>query len=154
MAADEDPPLYYIAVEASYSIDDEDIARATDHAKIVHAITGLTAYAVVAGVRLDDEITDDARSKVCEEVTQYAEADSDPDFVYWHRLESSDLRPPEPLAIGALRSYRHKPPQGIQPAGAFSLPRTSNPEPWLGTCPSRRERDRLTTNEQLQKGTT
>ena len=95
MAPNEDPPLYYIAVEASYSIDDEDVAKATDHAKIVQAVTGLTAYAVVAGVRLDDEITNDARNKIHEEVTQYVEA-SNPDFVYWHRLVSSDLRPPEP----------------------------------------------------------
>ena len=95
MAPNEDPPLYYIAVEASYSVDDEDVARATDHAKIVQAVTGLTAYAVVAGVRLDDDLTDDARSKIREEVIQYVEADN-PDLVYWHRLASSDLRPPEP----------------------------------------------------------
>ena len=95
MAPNEDPPLFYIVVEASYSIDDEDVAKATDHAKIVHAVTGLTAYAVVAGVRLDDEIADDARSKIREEVTQYVEA-GNPDFVYWHKLVSSDLKPPEP----------------------------------------------------------
>ena len=95
MAPNEDPPLFYIVVEASYSIDDEDVAKATDHAKIVHAVTGLTAYAVVAGVRLDDEITDDARSKIREDVTQYVEA-GNPDFVYWHRLVSSDMKPPEP----------------------------------------------------------
>ena len=95
MAESYDSPLYYICVEASYSIDGEDVTRATDHAKIVHAVTGLSAYAVVAGVRLDDEITDDARSKIREEITRYVEA-ANPDLVYWHRLASSDLRPPEP----------------------------------------------------------
>ena len=95
MADDDASPLYYIAVEASYSIDGEDVAKATDHAKIVHAVTGLTVYAVVAGVRLDDEIEDDARNKICAEVAQYVETDNR-DMVYWHRLESSDLRPLEP----------------------------------------------------------
>ena len=63
MAPDDAPPLYYLVLEASYSIDDEDIIRATDHAKIVNAVTGLSAYAVVAGVRLDERITDRARIK-------------------------------------------------------------------------------------------
>ena len=87
MAPNENPPLYYIAVEASYSIDDDDVAKVTDHAKIVQAVTGLAAHAVVAGVRLDDEITNDARNKIHEEVAQYVEA-GNPDFVYWHRLVS------------------------------------------------------------------
>ncbi len=95
MAPNDDSPLYYIAVEASYSIDDEDVIKATDHAKIVNAVTGLPAYAVVAGVRLDDRITDGARSRIREEVDEYIEA-GNPDFVYWHMLESSDLSPPQP----------------------------------------------------------
>ena len=95
MAPDDAPPLYYIVLEVSYSIDDEDIIRATDHAKIDNAVTGLSVYAVVAGVRLDDRITDGARSRIREEVSEYVEA-GNPDFVHWYKLESSDLRPFEP----------------------------------------------------------
>ena len=95
MAPDDAPPLYYLVLEASYSIDDEDIIRATDHAKIVNAVTGLSAYAVVAGVRLDERITDGVRSRIREEVAEYVEAGNS-DFVYWYKLESSDLRPSEP----------------------------------------------------------
>ena len=94
-APDDARPLYYIALESSYSsIDDEDVVRATDHAKIVNAVTGLPAYAVVAGVRLDERITDGARSRIREEVAEYVEAGNQ-DSVYWHKLEASDLRPPE-----------------------------------------------------------
>ena len=82
-------PLYYIALESSYSIDDEDVVRATDHAKIVNAVTGLPAYAVVAGVRLDERITDGARNRIREEVAEYVEAGNQ-DFVYWHKLEASE----------------------------------------------------------------
>lgn len=97
-ATDEDAaPVYYLAVEASYSAGKKDIDKATDNAKILQAITGLKAYAVVAAVRLHRRMDDDdeTRSRLYEDVNEFISS-SDPDSAFWYKLDSSDLRPPEP----------------------------------------------------------
>ena len=94
-AARDAAPAYYIAVEASYTVEKEDIVKATDHAKIVHAVTGLSAYAVVAGVNMDDEMDKETQSRLYSDVERFVDA-NDMDAAYWYRLDSADLRPPEP----------------------------------------------------------
>ena len=94
-AADDTAPAYYIVIEASYTGDEEDIRRVTDHAKILRAVTGLAAYPVVAAVLLDDRIGAEMLSNIYVEVERYFAAD-DEDAVFWHQLYSADLRPPEP----------------------------------------------------------
>ena len=84
-------PDFYIAVEASYTADTEDVLRATDHAKILRCVTGLDAYAVVAGVRTAPGI----EGIIFDEVAQFAEA-NDEDSALWFQLEEDELEPPDP----------------------------------------------------------
>ena len=91
----ESDPAFYIVVEASYTGEEEDILRATDHAKIVHAITGLDAYPVVAAVVLDDRMGTETRGRLYDDLDKFVNA-NDRDAAFWYRLNSADLRPPEP----------------------------------------------------------
>ncbi len=88
-------PAYYIALEASYTVEKEDILKSTDHARIIRAVTGVETYAVVAGVNMDDEIDVETLGSVQTEAERFIET-SDPETVFWHRLHSADLRPAEP----------------------------------------------------------
>ena len=95
-ATDEDAtPVYYLAVEASYSGEKKDIDKATDNAKILRAITGLKAYPVVAAVRLHHRMDDETRNRLYEDVNDFIEADN-PDSAFWYKIDSDDMRPPEP----------------------------------------------------------
>ena len=95
-ATDEDAiPVYYLAVEALYSGEKKDIEKATDNAKILQAITGLKAYPVVAAVRLHHRMDDETRSRLYEDVNDFIEADN-PDTAFWYKIDSDDMRPPEP----------------------------------------------------------
>ena len=95
LAADEDAePEYYITMETSYIVDEEDLVRATDNARIIQHVTGRAAYAVVTGVRLKDGLDEEMRQKIYDSVEQFIQA-SDPEAAYWHRLYSADLRPDE-----------------------------------------------------------
>ena len=90
-------PVFYIAVEASYSAEKKDIDKATDNAKIVQAITGLKTYPVVAAVRLHRrmEEDDESRSRLYEDVNEFIETDN-PDTAFWHKVDSDDMGPPSP----------------------------------------------------------
>ena len=96
MFADDDAdPEFYIAIEASYTADAEDILKVTDHAKILRAATGLDAYPVVAAVMLDDKLDPEMESRLYYDVELFIEA-NDADAALWYRLDSADLRPSEP----------------------------------------------------------
>ena len=95
MADDDAEPEFYIVVEASYTGEAEDIDRATDHAKIVRAVTGLDAYPVVAAVRLYDDMEPETRRRLYDDVQEFVAAD-DADAAFWYRLGSADLRPAQP----------------------------------------------------------
>lgn len=88
-------PAYYIALEASYTVEKEDILKSTDHARIIKAVTGVDTYAVVAGVNMDDEMDGETLGRVHTDAERFIEAD-EPETVFWHRLHSADLRPSEP----------------------------------------------------------
>ncbi len=88
-------PAFYIVVEASYTGEAEDIDKAIDHAKIVHAVTGLDAYPIVAAVRLDDKMEPETRSRLYDDVQKFVAA-NDANAAFWYRLGSADLRPTEP----------------------------------------------------------
>ena len=94
-ADDDAEPEFYIAIEASYTVGAEDIIRATDHAKILRAVTGLDAYPVVAAVMLHDELAPEMESRLYYDVERFTEAD-DMDAALFYRLDSADLRPYEP----------------------------------------------------------
>ena len=95
MADDDAEPAFYIVVEASYTGEAEDIDKAIDHAKIVHAVTGLDAYPIVAAVRLDDKMEPETRSRLYDDVQKFVAA-NDANAAFWYRLGSADLRPAEP----------------------------------------------------------
>lgn len=88
-------PEFYIVVEASYTGEKEDIEKATDHAKIVRAVTGLQAYPVVVSVELDDQMDVQTRSRLYEYIEQFFEA-NDENSALLYGLDSADLRPEEP----------------------------------------------------------
>ena len=48
--------IFYIAIEASYMVNADDVIRASDHAKILRGVTGHEAFAVVSGVEVNPEI--------------------------------------------------------------------------------------------------
>ena len=85
-------PGFYIAVEASYTGDIEDLTRATDHAKILRAATGRDAYPVVAGVRIGPGI----RYRVFEDVTHFIHI-NDEDTALWYHISEAHLESPDPL---------------------------------------------------------
>ena len=88
---DDREPEFYIAVEASYTANEEDLLRATDHAKILRHVTGLDAYPVIASVRLDRAIED----RVFHDVAEFVVAD-DADAVVWYELATEDMEPLDP----------------------------------------------------------
>ena len=88
-------PQYYMAIEASYTADAEDIRRATDHAKIVRAVTGLKVYPIVAAVMVDDELDAEMQDRLYTDPERFIEA-NDENAALWHPLYSADLRPDEP----------------------------------------------------------
>lgn len=94
-SAPDSTPEFYIAVEASYTGEKEDIQRATDHAKIVRAVTGLPAYPVVVSVELDDQMDAQTQSRLYEDIEKFFEA-NDENSAFWYGLDSADLRPEEP----------------------------------------------------------
>lgn len=85
-------PGFYIAVEASYTGDTEDLRRATDHAKILRTATGKDAYAVVAGVRIGPNIL----GNVYHDVTDFIH-EQDEDTALWYQLTEAHFEPLDPL---------------------------------------------------------
>ncbi len=90
-----DEPPFYVAVEASYTVDSGDVIRASDNAKILRAATGLDAYAVVSGVRVNPRLDDGVKRRITQDLTECVEADGDR-AVFWFRLSDSSLEPPAP----------------------------------------------------------
>lgn len=84
-------PGFYIAVEASYTVDTENLLRATDHAKILRCATGQDAYAVVAGVRIGPSIQD----RVFKDSARLVEMNNE-DAALWYQLAEEDVESPDP----------------------------------------------------------
>ncbi len=85
-------PGFYIAVEASFTGNDNDVSKATGYAKILRCATGWNAYAVVAAVRLDRDIN---RSRIIDDFVKYIEA-NDEKAAFWYQLVEEDLEPEDP----------------------------------------------------------
>lgn len=75
-ARDPDSETCYIAVEASYTVNGRDTGRALRNAEYLERFTRKKAYAVVAGVRLDDRIREDVESG----------------RVFWYEIEEHMMR--------------------------------------------------------------
>jgi hypothetical protein len=84
-------PPFYIAVEASYTGNVEDLLRATEHARILRSATGLDAYAVVASVRMAPSM----ERRVYDDVEQFVHA-GDENAALWYRLAEEHMEPLDP----------------------------------------------------------
>jgi hypothetical protein len=82
---------FYIAIEASYTGDTEDLQRATDHARILRRATGRDAYAIVAAVRLDRYMD---RIRIHENAAIYL-AEFNENHALWYELPERGLEPPD-----------------------------------------------------------
>ena len=82
---------FYIVVEASYTAEMYDLKRATDHAKLLRATTGMESYAIVAGVRLNEEI----QNVVWFDAEDFVKAGND-DVALWFKLPKAEMDPLEP----------------------------------------------------------
>ena len=87
--------IFYIAVEASYTVNADDVIRASDHAKILRKVTGREAFAVVSGVEVNTDIGDLYRQRIIEDINVYMESERD-DVVFWFHLTDRSLEPPPP----------------------------------------------------------
>lgn len=85
--------IFYIAVEASYTVNADDVIRASDHAKILREATGHEAFAIVSGVEVNREIGDEYRQRIIYDLTEYLESRQD-DVVFWFQLADRSLEPP------------------------------------------------------------
>ncbi len=76
-AEDKEGTTHYIAVEASYTVDERDTRRALRNARLLQRFTGHQAHAVVSGVHMDNRI----------------QATITTDGVSWYQLEAQSLEP-------------------------------------------------------------
>ncbi len=86
-----DHPGFYIAMEASYTGDMEDVRRATDHAKMLRSSTGKDVYAVVAAERLAPGLD----SRLFSNSERFIER-NDQNTAYWFRLTEARMEPLDP----------------------------------------------------------
>ncbi len=78
-AATLDGSTFYIAVEASYTCDGRDTARAMSHSRLVAQFTGKPAFPAIAGVRLDRTI----------------QPLLDSGDIFWYPIEEEEMEPEE-----------------------------------------------------------
>ncbi len=82
---------FYVAIEASYTVEDRDIAKSTSNARLIARATGKDAYAVVAGASVRSEI----RGTVIRDEYDFVKA-HDPNAAFWHEVELRDMQPDAP----------------------------------------------------------
>lgn len=87
--------IFYIAVEASYTVNADDVIRASDHAKILRKVTGHEAFAIVSGIEVNSKIGNVYRLRIIEDLTEYMESERE-DLVFWFQLADRNLEPPPP----------------------------------------------------------
>ena len=79
---------FYIVVEASYTGEMYDLKRATDHAKLLRRTTGIEAYAIVAGIRLNKDI----QNVVWFDAEDFVKAQNE-DAALWYKLPKAAMDP-------------------------------------------------------------
>jgi hypothetical protein len=87
---DDSDPGFYIAVEASFTGDREDVRRVVEHAMMLRRATGRDSYPIVAAVR----IAPSAQSLVFNDPDRFIEARNE-DAAFWYQLDERDLEPPD-----------------------------------------------------------
>ena len=82
---------FYVAIEASYTVEDRDVVKSTSNAKLIARATGKDAYAVVAGASVGSEI----RGTVIRDEYDFVKT-NDPNAAFWHEVELRDMQPDAP----------------------------------------------------------
>ena len=93
-APSDSPATYYLVIEASFTIEQYHYDRAVDNVEIIQETSSQLAYPVMTGVQISDDLEERVRDRIYEDVDQFL-ASGEPDAVYWHRLHTEDLNPPE-----------------------------------------------------------
>ena len=84
-------PEFYVVAETSYTADRRDVDRALVRARVVGVATQKDAYAAVASVHLDPEISD----RVTEDAGKSL-ASADSSSAFWYKIVEEDMEPPSP----------------------------------------------------------
>ena len=82
---------FYVVVEASYTGTSHDIERAAVRTRMLGAITGCKAYAVVTSVHLNPAIA----ARVTEDAEKYLASGGD-NIAFWYRTDEEVLQPVSP----------------------------------------------------------
>ena len=86
-----DKTEFYVAIEASYTIHDDDITKSTRVAKLIQMVTGKSAFAVVAGAHINPDVT----GIIIQDENAFIRA-ADPDGALWYEVEVRDMQPDSP----------------------------------------------------------
>ena len=88
---DRDRTEFYIAIEASFTIHDEDVTKSTRVAKLIERVTGKSAFAVVAGAHIDPDVT----GVIVRDENDFIRA-ADPEAALWYEVKVRDMQPDSP----------------------------------------------------------
>ena len=86
-----DKTEFYVAIEASYTIHDDDLTKSTRVAKLIQRVTGKSAFAVVAGAHINPDVT----GIIIQDENAFIRA-ADPDAALWYEVEVRDMQPDSP----------------------------------------------------------
>ncbi len=86
-----DKTEFYVAIEASYTIHDDDITKSTRVAKLIQRVTGKSAFAVVAGAHINPDVT----GIIILVENAFIRA-ADPDAALWYEVKVRDMQPDSP----------------------------------------------------------
>ena len=80
---------FYMVIEASHTAHQNDLSRVANHAKVIERVKGISAYGVVAGTRIGQNMPNDLL--LHDPVTFVQE--KDPDTALWHQLRREVMDP-------------------------------------------------------------
>ena len=86
-----DKTEFYVAIEASYTIHDDDITKSARVARFIQAVTGTSAFAVVAGAHINPDVTE----IIIHDENDFIRA-ANPDAALWYEVEVGDMQPDSP----------------------------------------------------------
>ena len=73
---------FYVAIEASFTIHDDDITKSTQVAKFIQMVTGTSAFAVVAGAHISPDLT----GVIIQDEDEFIKA-ADPEAALWYEVK-------------------------------------------------------------------
>lgn len=82
---------FYVAIEASFTIHDDDITKSTRVAKFIQTATGTSAFAVVAGAHINQDVA----GVIIQDENEFIRV-ADPDSALWYEVKVRDLQPDPP----------------------------------------------------------